>query len=163
MEQLFESLSFLGKETALFIVSMLPIVELRGAVPLGALFGMEPLKTLIIAIIGNLLPIPFVILLARPIFNWLKNTKLLSGATHKFEAKLMKKADKVMKYSALGLTLFVAIPIPGTGAWTGAMIAALLDMRLRYALPAITVGVLAAGIIMAVVSFGASALVGFIM
>ena len=95
-------------------------------------------------------------LLARPIFAWLKTTRLLAGFTQKVEDQLMKKADKVtvQKYSAVGLFLFVAIPLPGTGAWSGSLIAALLDVKMRYALPAVIAGVFAAGVIMTVASYG---------
>lgn len=141
-------------ELILFIISMLPIVELRGALIAAPILDVGFWQALIICIIGNVIPIPFIIFLARPVFNWLKKTKLFSGITHKIEAKVSKKADKVMKNTAWGLFLFVAIPMPGTGAWTGSLIASLFNMRLKYALPSILVGVIVAGIIVALGAYG---------
>ena len=142
----------------LFIVSMLPLIELRGAIPLGVAINMNPWEILLISVIGNCLPVPFLILLTRPLFAWLKKAKLFSGITEKMEARVSKKADSVMKNAAFGLFLFVAIPLPGTGAWTGAMIASLFNMRMKYALPSILFGVLVAGFIMLAGSLGISAL-----
>ena len=142
----------------IFIVSMLPLIELRGAVPLGIGIGMNPWELLLIAVIGNCLPVPFLILLTRPIFAFLKKTKLFRGIVCKLEARVSKKADSVMKNAAFGLFLFVAIPLPGTGAWTGAMIASLFNMRMKYALPSIIAGVFTAGLIMLAGSVGISAL-----
>ncbi len=141
-------------ELILFIISMLPVIELRGALIAAPILDVGFWHALIICIIGNIIPMPFIIFLARPVFNWLKKTKLFSGITHKIEAKVSKKADKVMKNTALGLFLFVAIPMPGTGAWTGSLIASLFDMRLKYALPSIVAGVIVAGIIVALGAYG---------
>ena len=159
-EQIIESLGAIPNEIKLIIISMLPIIELRGAIPVGVLLGMPPIESFLISVVGNLIPIPFVILLGRPIFNWLKKTKLFAGLMEKLEKRIEKKADSVMKKAALGLYIFVAIPLPGTGAWTGALIASMFDMRFKYALPAIVLGVLTAGIIMTVGSYGISSLVG---
>ena len=159
-EQIIESLGAIPNEIKLIINSMLPIIELRGAIPVGVLLGMPPIESFLISVVGNLIPIPFVILLGRPIFNWLKKTKLFAGLMEKLEKRIEKKAESVLKAAALGLYIFVAIPLPGTGAWTGALIASLFDMRFKYALPAIVLGVLTAGIIMTVGSYGISSLVG---
>ncbi|MBR5553124.1 MAG: small multi-drug export protein [Clostridia bacterium] len=159
-EQIIEALGAIPNEIKLIIISMLPIIELRGAIPVGVLLGMPPIESFLISVVGNLIPIPFVILLGRPIFNWLKKTKLFAGLMEKLEKRIEKKADSVMKKAALGLYIFVAIPLPGTGAWTGALIASMFDMRFKYALPAIVLGVLTAGIIMTVGSYGISSLVG---
>ena len=159
-EQIIEALGAIPNEIKLIIISMLPIIELRGAIPVGVLLGMPPIESFLISVVGNLIPIPFVILLGRPIFNWLKKTKLFAGLMEKLEKRVEKKADSVMKKAALGLYIFVAIPLPGTGAWTGALIASMFDMRFKYALPAIVLGVLTAGIIMTVGSYGISSLVG---
>lgn len=159
-EQIIEALGAIPNEIKLIIISMLPIIELRGAIPVGVLLGMPPIESFLISVVGNLIPIPFVILLGRPIFNWLKKTKLFAGLMEKLEKRIEKKADSVMKKAALGLYIFVAIPLPGTGAWTGALIASMFDMRFKYALPAIVLGVFTAGIIMTVGSYGISSLVG---
>lgn len=153
-QQLFDFFSGAGREAALFIISMIPIVELRGAIPLGAIMGMEWYKVFAICIVGNLLPVPFILWFVRPVLRWLKTTKLFSKFTIWIENKLLSKAGKVTKYEVIGLCLFVAIPLPGTGAWTGAGIAALLDMKLKPALFSITCGVLIAACLMTAGSYG---------
>lgn len=156
IQRIFDFFLFGGKDFALFIISMIPFIELRGSIIFGAAMGIPWQHTFLVSFLGNILPVPFLILLARPIFAWLKTTRLLAGFTQKVEDRLMKKADKVtvQKYSAVGLFLFVAIPLPGTGAWSGSLIAALLDVKMRYALPAVIAGVFAAGVIMTVASYG---------
>ena len=159
MQQIFDFFSGAGREVALLIVSMTPLIELRGSIPLGAALGMEWPGVCLISVVGNLLPVPFIVLFGRPLFKWLKSTRLLSGITAKYEAKLMSKADKVTRYETIGLCLFVGIPLPGTGAWSGAALAALLGLRMKNALLAITGGVLIAGVIM---TAGAYGLLGFL-
>lgn len=156
IQRIFDFFLFGGKDFALFIISMIPFIELRGSIIFGAAMGIPWQDAFLVSFLGNILPVPFLILLARPIFAWLKTTRLLAGFTQKVEDRLMKKADKVtvQKYSAVGLFLFVAIPLPGTGAWSGSLIAALLDVKMRYALPAVIAGVFAAGVIMTVASYG---------
>ena len=156
IQRIFDFFLFGGKDFALFIISMIPFIELRGSIIFGAAMGIPWQHAFLVSFLGNILPVPFLILLARPIFAWLKTTRLLAGFTQKVEDRLMKKADKVtvQKYSAIGLFLFVAIPLPGTGAWSGSLIAALLDVKMRYALPAVIAGVFAAGVIMTVASYG---------
>ncbi len=138
----------ISNEFVVFLVSMLPIVELRGAIPLGFLMNLDPWLLYGICVLGNVLPVPFIILLARPIVNFFLKTKLLRPIGAWLEAKVQKNAHKVVKYEVWGLFLFVAIPLPGTGAWTGSLLAALLDLRLKNAFPAILLGVLTAGLIM---------------
>lgn len=136
-------------ELAVFFISMIPLIECRGAIPFGIMVLNMPLwEVLPIAIVGNILPVPFILLLIRPVINWFKKTKLLSPLAHWIEAKADKKKDKVLKYSKWGLFVFVAIPIPGTGAWTGALIAALLDIRVRSAFFTILLGMICAALIM---------------
>ncbi len=144
----FQNLTEGMKYLMTFLVSMLPIVELRGAVPIGTALGLNLWWVLIISIIGNIIPAPFIILFARPIIRWLKKTKMFAPLANKLEEKVDKNKDKITKYEKLGLFLFVAIPLPGTGAWTGALVASFLDMRLKHSLPAIIGGVITAGIIM---------------
>ena len=156
IQRIFDFFLFGGKDFALFIISMIPFIELRGSIIFGAAMGIPWQHAFLVSFLGNIVPVPFLILLARPIFTWLKTTRLLAGFTQKVEDRLMKKADKVtvQKYSAVGLFLFVAVPLPGTGAWSGSLIAALLDIKMRYALPAVIAGVFAAGVIMTVASYG---------
>ncbi len=133
---------------------MIPLIELRGAVPIGAAMGMNFIEVLLICIIGNMLPIPFIILFGEKLFDWFRRTKLFAKLFGKIEAKLQSKISKVTKYEKWGLMLFVAIPLPGTGAWTGAGIAVLLGMKLKEAFWAIFCGVIIAGIIMTLGSYG---------
>lgn len=140
-------------------MSMLPLIELRGSIIVGAAMGIPWWINYIVSVCGNLLPIPFILLFIRGILRWMKGVKGLSKIALWLEQKAQKHSVKVMKYATFGLFLFVAIPIPGTGAWTGALIAALFEMRLKYSLPSITLGVLTAGVIMVCASYG---FVGFL-
>lgn len=136
------------------IISMLPIIELRGAIPVAFALEMPPVPSFIVSIIGNLLPVPFILWLITPFCNWLKTTKLFAWFPAFLERKVEKNSEKVTKYANWGLFLFVAIPLPGTGAWTGALIASFLNFKFRDALIAIIGGVLTAGVIMSVFSYG---------
>ncbi len=135
--------------------AMLPVIELRGAIPVGVGLGFSNLESFIIAYIGNLLPLPFIILFIRRIFRWMKkkNGKIRDFAL-KLEQKGKKHEPKIRKYGPWGLLIFVAVPLPGTGGWTGALIAALMNMRLRISLPVIAVGVLIAGVIVTLLTAG---------
>ena len=132
----------------LFGISMVPIVELRGAIPVAATMNFDPVIALVICVIGNMIPVPFIILFGRKLISWLQTTRLFGNIATKYEKRLAEKADKIMKYAVVGLMAFVAVPAPGTGAWSGAVIATLLNMRFKYALPAIFAGVVIAGLIM---------------
>ena len=138
-----------GESLLTMLVSMVPVIELRGGVPFGTALGLAPLHALVVCIIGNMIPIPFIIVYIRRIFLWMRRkSPRLNGLVDRLEKKAHLKGQKVTKYKYIGLWLFVAIPLPGTGAWTGALIAALLDMPLRRAVPAIFLGVVIAGLIM---------------
>ncbi len=136
-----------------FLCSMVPIVELRGAIPIGTLaYGLPMVATYVVAVLGNLVPVPFIIKFIRPVFEFLqKNTPLKKVVEHYID-KANRNAEKVRKYEMWGLFLFVAIPLPGTGAWTGALIAAFMDMRIKDAFPPIALGVATAGLIMIILS-----------
>ena len=142
-----------------FFISMVPVLELRGAIPFGTAYGLPLWAAILISIVGNLVPVPFIIIFIRKIFAWLrrKNQKLDHLVT-RLEIRAEKKSDVVQKYAFWGLFVLVAIPLPGTGAWTGALVAAMLDMRLKRAFPAIALGVIAAGVIVAFVTYGAGAI-----
>lgn len=131
------------------LVSMIPIVELRGGLPFGVALGLPYPVAFAAAVIGNILPAPFIVVYIRRIFQWMRR-KLprFNGVVDKLENKAHLKGNKVNKYKYLGLFLFVGVPLPGTGAWTGSLAAAFLDMPLRKALPSIIAGVLLAGCIM---------------
>ena len=144
------------KELILFIISMVPILELRGGLlAAGPAFLNIPMwRAIPVGIIGNLLPIPFILLLITKIFDWMKGTKRLKPVVEKLEKKAMSQSANIEKYEFWGLVAFVGIPLPGTGAWTGALIAALLGIRFRKAFPAIVIGVCLAACIMTIISYG---------
>ena len=143
----------LSEELIVFVVSMMPILELRGGLIASALFKIPMIKAVIICVIGNLIPIPFILAFITPIFNWLKKTKWIKPKLEKLEEKSMGKSETIQKYEFIGLMLFVGIPLPGTGAWTGALIASLLNIRIKKAFPAIICGVLIATVIMCIISY----------
>lgn len=143
-----------GKELIVFLISLMPILELRGGLIAAALLGLDIVPAFIICIIGNLLPIPFILWFITPIFNKLKKTKHLSKLVNKIEKKALSKKDKIEKAEFWGLLFFVGIPLPGTGGWTGSLIASLINMDKKKAMLAITCGVLLAGLIVGSLSFG---------
>ena len=143
----------LPKEMIVFIISMLPILELRGGLIAASVLKIDLLPALLICITGNILPIPFILLFITKIFNLLKKTKLLRPIVEKLEKKALSKQDKIGKYEFWGLLLFVGIPLPGTGAWTGALLASMLDMKLKKSVPPIFLGILLAAAIMTIISY----------
>ncbi len=152
-------LPYFAKILAILAVSMLPIVELRGAIPVGAIVGVEPWLTVVLAIVGNLLPIPFILLFIKKIFAWMrKKSEKLNKIVDKMEAKAEKNKEKVMKYAFWGLVLFVAVPLPGTGGWTGALVAAMIDMPPKKAFICVMTGVLIASVIVSFITYGTVAL-----
>lgn len=145
----------LGKLIATFFISMVPVIELRGGLPYGITLGLDYPLALTAAVIGNMVPVPFIIIYIRHIFTWLrKRSKWWDEKITRLEKKAHLKGRVVRKYSTIGLCILVAIPLPGTGAWTGALVAAVLDMRLKKAIPAIFLGVCIAAAIMTMVTFG---------
>ena len=138
-----------GKCIFTMLVSMIPIIELRGGIPFGVALGLPYYLAFPFAVLGNILPAPFIIVYIRKIFLLMRRyIPKLNGMVDKLEQKAHLKGQKVSKYKYIGLWLFVAIPLPGTGAWTGSLAAAFLDMRLRKAFPAVVLGVITAGCIM---------------
>lgn len=150
----------LPEEIIVFIISMLPVLELRGGLIAAKLMNITFWKAFIICYFGNMLPIPFILKFIRVIFNALKKNKHIEGTITKLEIRSIRKGEKVKKYREWGLLIFVAIPLPGTGGWTGALIADLLDIRMKKSLPLIAAGVLIAGLIMSVFSYGLLGLIG---
>ena len=138
-----------GKCLFTMLVSMIPVVELRGGIPFGVSLGLPYYLAFPSAVVGNILPTPFIIVYIRRIFAWMRHRlPRLNGLVDRLEQKAHLKGQEMLKYQYLGLWLFVAIPLPGTGAWTGSLAAAFLDLRLKKAMPAIILGVLTAGCIM---------------
>lgn len=153
--------TMLGKTLATFFISMLPIIELRAGLPYGIALGLPYPVALTAAVLGNMVPVPFIILFIRRIFLWLRSVLPKCDALiSRLEEKAHIKGDMVRKYSTIGLCILVAIPLPGTGAWTGALVAALLDLRLKKAVPTIFLGVLIAAGIMTMLTFGVLGIFG---
>lgn len=146
--------STLGKEIVIGIISLLPILELRGGLLAAGALNLSPFIAYPIAIVANLLPIPFILMFLTPIFNWMKKTKLFKGLVEKLEKKADKHKEKFEKGEFVALILFVGIPIPGTGAWTGALIASVIGMNKKKAMLAIVIGVFMASVIMMILSYG---------
>lgn len=146
--------TFFGKILMTFLISMVPFIELRGAIPVAALNGLDLAVAFPVAILGNMVPVPFIILFIRKIFGWMRrHMPRLNSLVDRLEEKGKSKKETIDKGVFWGLFIFVAIPLPGTGAWTGSLIAAMLDIRLKRAFPAIAFGVLTAGVIMATLSY----------
>lgn len=144
-----------GRYIATFFISMVPVIELRGAIPIGVGMGLGHMEAMLISIIGNMVPVPFIILFVRRIFAWMKHVNPKLGAlAERFEKRAYKKRDVIKKWEIFGLVILVAIPLPGTGAWTGALVAALFNIRIRSAISAIFVGVVIAGILVTGITYG---------
>lgn len=150
-----ENLSqFISPEGAVFLISMIPILELRGGLLAASLLKIPAATAIPICIVGNIIPIPFILLFIRQIFKWLKKTRLFCGLITKLENRAMGKSDKIKRYEFWGLLLFVGIPLPGTGAWTGSLIASLLEIDIKKSSLAIFCGIIMATVIMYIVSYG---------
>ena len=149
-----EALGGIPKEWIIFIISMIPILELRGGLLAASLLKISAAKAIPICIIGNIIPIPFILLFIRQIFKWMKKIKLFRGLIEKLENRAMGKSDKIRRYEFWGLLFFVGIPLPGTGAWTGSLIASLLEIDIKKSSLAILCGIVLATVIMYVVSYG---------
>ena len=143
----------ISPKAIVFLVSLMPILELRGGIIAGFLMGMDLLPSFAIAFIGNIIPVPFILMFIKHIFKMLKGTRFRTRI-EKLENKAVEKSGQIQKYAYWGLMLFVGIPLPGTGAWTGALIAALLDMDTKKSFGYITAGVVMAGIIISILSYG---------
>lgn len=137
-----------------FGTAMVPVLELRGAIPVGVAAGLHPIVACVVAIIGNLVPVPLIMLLVRRVFDWLRHTNFFGPKIEWLEKRAHLKGRIVRKYRLPGLIILVGIPLPGTGAWTGALVAALLDIRMRSAIPAILLGLIIAGGITTAVTMG---------
>lgn len=138
----------------IILMAMLPVIELRGAIPVGIALGYSHLGALLWAYLGSMIPVPFILLLFRPITGWMRSTKIFRKLVDFVVERAIRKKKSVSRYGVLGLLFFVAIPLPGTGVWSGSFIASLLDMRMKYALPVIALGNLIAGFIVLGISYG---------
>jgi uncharacterized membrane protein len=152
IEQFF--LELVGREWCVFLCAMIPIIELRGAIPLGAALGLHPVVNYLLAVAGNLLPVPFILLFIRKVLDWMERIPCFEKLVRWLRAKAEKGKGKVEKYAVIGLAIFVGVPLPGTGAWTGSLVAALMGMRFSKAMLSAICGVLAAGVLMSLISYG---------
>ena len=143
-----------GKEILVFIISLMPILELRGGLLAASLLGLKPLPSYIITMVGNLIPVPFILWFIDKILKWMRNSKHFNGVANWLDKKVEKHKSEIEKYGFLGLILFVGIPLPGTGAWTGSLIASVLEMDKKKSFIAVVIGVVMASIIMMLISFG---------
>ena len=143
-----------GKQIVVFVISLMPILELRGGLIAAALLGLKPLQSYIICIIGNLLPIPFILLLINKILNWMRNSKHFNKIATWLDKKVEKHKGQIEKFGYLGIVLFVGIPLPGTGAWTGSLIASVLEMDKKKTFLSVLLGVFMASVIMMIFSYG---------
>ncbi|OPJ56061.1 COG2426 family protein [Alkalithermobacter paradoxus] len=146
-------LEFIRKEFMLLLMSFMPIIELRGAIPYGIALGFNPIHVYITCLIGSILPSPIIILTFRHILKWVKSNKYLYKIGHYIDIKINRKGKNVKKYKMIGLMLFVALPIPSTGVWSGSMIASILKFRIKDALISITIGNIIAGLIVLALSY----------
>lgn len=154
--------SFFGKIIWTVLWAMVPVIELRGAIPIGVGVGLPLWVSIVASVIGNLIPVPFIMLFIRQIFKWMRKvSKTFARVVDKMEQKANKHRDKVTRYGFWGLFVLVAIPLPGTGAWTGALVAAVMELRFKTALPAIFAGVIGAAVIVSVVTYGVTAMLVF--
>jgi uncharacterized membrane protein len=145
---------YISAKAVVFIVSLMPILECRGGLVVASLLGVDIVEAIPICIIGNFLPIPFILLFIKKIFNWLGKFSATEKIVTKLENRAMNKSDALKNGEFIGLMLFVGIPLPGTGAWTGSLIAALLDVDFKKALVAEFLGILIATVIMSILSYG---------
>ena len=153
----------LMKYLYVFLISMLPIIELRGAIPVGTALGLPWLTNYMLCVIGNMLPVPVILIFIERCLQLMKHFDLTKRFALFLEEKADKHKDKVTKYATWGLLLFVAIPLPGTGAWTGSLIAALIKMNMRKALFSVLGGVLIAGVIITLISYGVLGFLSFLL
>ena len=145
---------YVAKEVVIFIISMIPILELRGGLLVAFLIDVPITTAIPLCIIGNIIPIPFILLFIKQIFKWMKKISFFRKFIEKLETRAMNKSDSIKKYEFVGLMLFVGIPLPGTGAWTGSLIAALLEIDFKKAIIAELLGIIIATVIMSVGSYG---------
>ena len=147
--------TMVGEFTLTILVSMIPVVELRGGIPFGVALGLPVWAAYLAAVIGNLIPVPFIIVYIRRIFQWMRRRlPKFNRLVDALERKAHLKGVKVSRFKYLGLAIFVALPLPGTGAWTGSLAAAFLDMPLRRAIPSVVAGVATAGLIISGLAYG---------
>ncbi len=157
-------LETVGEELCVFFCSMIPIIELRGAIPMGAVLGLPWWLTYLLSVAGNILPVPIILLFVKSVLTWMGKCKVkfFNKIAEFLNKKVEKRREKIEKYSFWGVCLFVAIPLPATGAWTGSLVAAMIDMKFWKALLSCLIGVMIAGVVMTIISYGAAFIVGLL-
>lgn len=145
---------YISAEAVVFIISMIPILELRGGLLVSSLLQVPITTAIPLCILGNIIPIPFILLFIKQIFKWMKKISIFEKLIVKLEDRAMSKSDSIKRYEFWGLALFVGIPLPGTGAWTGSLIAALLEIDFKKAILSELIGIIMATVIMSIVSYG---------
>lgn len=150
----------LSMDFVVLLASAMPIIEMRGAIPVGLAGGLSPGYVFLLANLGSLIPVPFILGLIRPVLKWMKTVKIFAGIANKLTDIAHEKSDKINKYGFWGLLILVALPLPGAGIWTGCLAAAVLEMKLKHSIPAILLGNIIAGIVIITVSLGAFGIVG---
>lgn len=145
-----------GKEIIVFIISLMPILELRGGLIAAALLNLSPIESYLICMVGNIIPVPFILWFINSILKWMRNCKFkrINGVANWLDNKVEKHKGQIEKFGFWGLVLFVGIPLPGTGAWTGCLIASVLEMDRKKSFVAAMIGIVMASIIMMILSFG---------
>lgn len=153
-------LDTVGEELCVLFCSMIPIIELRGAIPMGAVFGMPWWQSYILSVIGNMLPVPIILLFVKAVITWMGKSKVkfFNKIADFLNKRVEKRRGQIEKYSFWGVCFFVAVPLPVTGAWTGSLVAAMIDMKFWKALVSCFIGVLIAGVIMTLISYGVVAI-----
>ncbi len=150
-----ELIEFLSIEFTVILTAALPVIELRGAIPVGISLGLSPIHASLLSLLGSMIPVPFILFGIRPVLNYLKKTKIFKNLAEGITDKsISNNGHKVQKYGAWGLVVIVALPFPGTGVWSGSLLAALLDIRFKWAFPAILLGNIIAGVIIMSLSQG---------
>ena len=154
-------LEIVGREWCVFFCSMIPIIELRGAIPLGAALGLDWWQSYLISVAGNFIPVPFILLFINAILRWMSKSriKFFNKVANWLFAKAEKNRERIEKYAFWGIALFVAIPLPATGAWTGSLVAAVFNMKFWKSVLSAIIGILIAGVIMTVISYGVVAVI----
>lgn len=161
LDFLMDLFGLLSNEFKVMFTAAIPVIEVKGAIPVGIALGMTPIHATFLAFLGSVIPVPLILFTIRPIINYLKKTKTFKKMINKLIHKSMNKSGNIKKYGYWGLFIFVAIPLPGTGVWTGSLIAALLDLRFKYAFPVILFGNLIASMLIMMLSFGMVNLFGW--
>ncbi len=153
-------LNTVGEELCVLFCSMIPIIELRGAIPMGALFGMPWWQSYLLSVLGNMVPVPFILLFIKAMIGWMSRSKIsfFNKLANWLNRKVEKKRAQIEKYSFWGVCLFVAVPLPVTGAWTGSLVAAMIDMKFWKAFLSCLLGVMIAGVIVTLITYGAVAI-----